>query len=272
MVYTTIEVINVKKDYLFYGAFFVGVIALISVMTIYNNKSEKPDIAKEQSIDLDATSGEAEPVEVLNDNDVIAKDEQKQNTTEDKSTDANTQTMGKNGTEGGSSETTETTDTASTENTSEVAASTETQDTSDYTSYNGNQTLTWPVTGSVILPYSMDTTVYFRTLDQYKCNPGMLIAAPEGEDVLSVYAGKVTEVGNNKEFGNYIMMDLGNDYQVCYGQLDQVIVKKGELVNAGDVVATVAKPSSYYTKEGAHLYLAITKADKPVNPVNLMVE
>ncbi len=257
MVNTTNEVIKVKKDYLFYGAFAVGVIALISVMAVYNDKSEHPDIAKEQSIDLNATEEQTEQVQVINDNDVVAKDEQKTKAEVKVPEQASTQA---------------TTTEAGTENTTVDVTTEAQQNTADYSSYNGSQTLTWPVTGSVILPYSMETTVYFRTLDQYKCNPGMLIAAPEGEDVLSVYAGKVTEIGNNKEFGNYIVLDLGNDFQVHYGQLDQVIVKEGELVNAGDVVATVAKPSSYYTKEGSHLYLAITKGDDPVNPVNLMVE
>lgn len=247
-----------KKDYLFYGAFAVGVIALISVMAVYNDKSEHPDIAKEQSIDLNATEEQTEQVQVINDNDVVAKDEQKVTTEAEERAQASTQAT--------------TTEVSTEEQSIAEGTTTEQQNTADYSSYNGSQTLTWPVTGSVILPYSMETTVYFRTLDQYKCNPGMLIAAPEGEDVLSVYAGKVTEIGNNKEFGNYIVLDLGNDFQVYYGQLDQVIVKEGELVNAGDVVATVAKPSSYYTKEGSHLYLAITKGDDPVNPVNLMVE
>ena len=29
----------------------------------------------------------------------------------------------------------------------------------------------WPVNGAVIMSYSMDKTVYFQTLDQYKYNP-----------------------------------------------------------------------------------------------------
>ena len=33
----------------------------------------------------------------------------------------------------------------------------------------------WPVKGNVLLDYSMDQTIYFPTLDQYKCNPGLVI-------------------------------------------------------------------------------------------------
>ncbi len=34
----------------------------------------------------------------------------------------------------------------------------------------------WPMEGNVILNYSMDSTIYFATLDQYKYNPAVIIA------------------------------------------------------------------------------------------------
>ena len=33
----------------------------------------------------------------------------------------------------------------------------------------------WPARGNVLLDYSMDSTIYFPTLEQYKCNPGLVI-------------------------------------------------------------------------------------------------
>ena len=41
--------------------------------------------------------------------------------------------------------------------------------------YNGRKKLTWPVMGNIILPYSMDATVYYTTLDQYACNDGIFL-------------------------------------------------------------------------------------------------
>ena len=43
----------------------------------------------------------------------------------------------------------------------------------------------WPMEGNVILDYSMDSTVYFATLDQYKYNPAVIIA---GDVNSKVYA------------------------------------------------------------------------------------
>lgn len=39
----------------------------------------------------------------------------------------------------------------------------------------------WPVNGAVIMSYSMDKTVYFQTLDQYKYNPAVIIEGAEGD-------------------------------------------------------------------------------------------
>ena len=37
----------------------------------------------------------------------------------------------------------------------------------------------WPASGAVIMGYSMDQTVFFQTLEQYKYNPALIVA---GED------------------------------------------------------------------------------------------
>lgn len=262
-----------KKDYLFYGAFGIGVIALLAVLATYNFKSQKP--TKDKGVDLNAskqeTMKEADQIDVMGE-DVTAED-------------AGESTPTKNNTQKTQAATREDVDSmkagqsSTTENKDQLSTTEKNGQTESQTSravagngYNGSQTLTWPVTGDVILPYSMDTTVYFQTLDQYKCNPGMLIAAQKGDQVEAVYAGTVKETGTSKEFGDYLVLTLGNQYEVFYGQLKDIHVKKGDAVSAGDKLASVAEPTSYYEKEGTHLYLAITKDGKPVNPVSLMTD
>lgn len=48
----------------------------------------------------------------------------------------------------------------------------------DGLSFEGMEAVSMPVLGNTILPFSMDTTVYFKTLGTYRCNPGMLMQAP----------------------------------------------------------------------------------------------
>lgn len=130
--------------------------------------------------------------------------------------------------------------------------------------------LLWPVSGEVILKYSMDKTVYFKTLAQYKYNPGLLIAAEPGMDVKAAADGKVTEVGKEDDHGVVVKMDLGNGYMVMYGQLADVKVKSGDEVKEGEVFAKVGEPVKYFAEEGTHLYFQVNQGKQTVDPMLLL--
>jgi murein DD-endopeptidase MepM/ murein hydrolase activator NlpD len=159
------------------------------------------------------------------------------------------------------------------------------EDGTEWTGFNGDAELVWPLigsvgaygstdaenaTGTVVIPYSMDTTVYFETLGLYKCNPGVMLRGAEGENVYSVYGGTVTSVEDTKEFGTVVTVDMGNGYVAKYGQLMNVTVSEGEVIASGENIAEIGPVSAYYTEEGNHLYLALTKDDSPINPMTLI--
>ena len=126
--------------------------------------------------------------------------------------------------------------------------------------------LQWPVEGEVILPFSMDRSVYFKTLAQYQYNPAMLIGASEGTEVFSCAAGTVTEVGKSNEYGHYVTVDLGDGYMITYGQLFDISTEAGEQLETGERIAMVAYPTRNYLEEGENLYLKLTQNGTPVNP------
>lgn len=136
--------------------------------------------------------------------------------------------------------------------------------------YNGTSKLLWPRKGNIILPYSAKSTIYFESLDQYRINKGILIEAKQGDEVKAVRRAKVREIKKSAEYGQTILMDLGNEYTVFYGQLKDIKVKEGTMVNAGDVIAKVAEPTSYYTLEGTHLYFQMEKDKKTVDPLKYL--
>lgn len=126
--------------------------------------------------------------------------------------------------------------------------------------------LQWPVQGDVILPFSMDKSIYFKTLAQYQYNPAMLISASEGTGVAACAAGTVTEVGKNNEYGHYVTMDLGDGFMITYGQLFDITVEAGETVKKGEEFAMVAYPTGIYLEEGENLYLHLTQNGVSVDP------
>lgn len=127
--------------------------------------------------------------------------------------------------------------------------------------------LQWPVVGNIIIDYSMDKTVYFPTLKVYKCNAGIIIQSEVGTDVVSAAYGIVSEIGKNEEIGNYIVMDLGDGYSVTYGQLKNITAKKGDTIEKGKIIGTVAKPTKYYSIEGCNVYFQLDKDGTPIDPV-----
>lgn len=123
-----------------------------------------------------------------------------------------------------------------------------------------------PVSGEVLIPFSMDSSVYFSTLDQYKYNPALMLDAEEGTSVAACAEGKVIDIFQNAEIGNAVTMDLGDGYQITYGQLQEINVSLDSYVNPGEQVGTIAAPTKYYSIEGANLYLKLTMDGTPVNP------
>ena len=130
--------------------------------------------------------------------------------------------------------------------------------------------MTWPLAGNVILNYSMDSAVYFETLMQYKYNPAILIGAVKGDSVSAVSQGQVVKIAESAELGQYVVMNVGSGYEVTYGQLESLKVQEGSVVSRGQTIGNVAKTSKYYSVEGDHVYLMITKDGEPVDPLSLL--
>lgn len=133
--------------------------------------------------------------------------------------------------------------------------------------FSEEEQLLWPVVGNVLINYSMDSPVFFATLEQYKYHPAIVIQAKEGQNIMAAARGKVTKIEKTEELGNVITMDLGSGYEISYGQLSNIQVKEGDMVEKGTYIADVAAPTKYYSVEGDNVYFALKKDGEPVNPM-----
>lgn len=130
--------------------------------------------------------------------------------------------------------------------------------------------LLWPVAGNVILGYSMDTTTWFATLEQYKCSPANLIQSDVSTPVAAPADARVLEVGSNEEIGAYVKLDLGNDYAAICGQLKEIPVVENEYLHKGDILGYIAEPTKYYSVEGTNLYFEFLHAGEPVDALDYL--
>ena len=173
---------------------------------------------------------------------------------------------GKNGT-GGAGENSE--DTGNQNGSSQAARTAGTASSAKFTS---DSKMIWPVSGTVLMNYSMDKTVYFATLDQYKYNPALIIEGAEGDQVLCGAPGMIKSIDVTAQTGTTVTVDLGNGYEVLYGQLKEVPVKVGDQVEAKSILGYVSQPTKYYSVEGCNVYMELRKDGTPVNPVDYMTK
>lgn len=134
-------------------------------------------------------------------------------------------------------------------------------------SFAGTDALTLPVVGEVLLDYSMDKAVYHATMQQYKYNPALVLAAAEGTVITAATDGIVKSIYYDSQTGNTVTFDVGDGYELTYGQLEEIAVAEGDRVSAGDLVGKVASPTIYYSEEGSNVYFKLTKDGTPVDPL-----
>lgn len=132
--------------------------------------------------------------------------------------------------------------------------------------FNEGTILNTPIVGQTAIPYSMDGTVYFPTLNQYRYNPAVVVAAETHAPVVAAANSKVISIEESAVTGTTVTMDMGNGFQAVYGQLTDLTVTPGQIVESGTIIGSVNEPTKYYTKEGANLYFAMTKDGTPLDP------
>ncbi|MBQ2900796.1 MAG: M23 family metallopeptidase [Agathobacter sp.] len=136
--------------------------------------------------------------------------------------------------------------------------------------FNPENGVVWPIEGTVLLDYSMESTIFFPTLQQYQYNPAMIIAAKVNDKVYFVAKGKITDISTNEETGCTITQDIGDGYTAIYGQLKEVRFHVGDMVESGHVAGYVSEPTKYYSVEGSNVYFQLLKDGVPVDPKEIL--
>lgn len=117
--------------------------------------------------------------------------------------------------------------------------------------------LTWPVAGTLLHDFGQP-----RASDQVKWN-GVVLAAPRGREVRSIYHGRVVFADWLAGMGLLVIVDHGEGYMTLYGYNETTLKSAGDWVAPGDVIATVGDSGG---QQQSGLYFEIRKGTKPVNP------
>jgi septal ring factor EnvC (AmiA/AmiB activator) len=120
--------------------------------------------------------------------------------------------------------------------------------------------LPWPVRGQVARWFGVHKDKRFGTST---FNGGIDIRAQKEADVIAVHRGRADYVDWLPGYGQCIILSHGEGYYTLYAHTSRVFVSPGDLIEAGDVIATVGDTGSLV---GDMLHFEIRKDAEPVNP------
>lgn len=117
--------------------------------------------------------------------------------------------------------------------------------------------LRWPAKGKVLAGFGQ------RSDGTH--NDGINIAVPQGADVHAAEEGEVAYAGSElKGYGNLVLIRHDNGWVTAYAHNDQLLVKRGDKVKRGDVVAKAGKSGEV---DQPQLHFELRQGSKPVDPL-----
>lgn len=123
---------------------------------------------------------------------------------------------------------------------------------------NAKGKLPWPVNGRLVARYGTPRGEDARTKWD-----GVLIGAAAGSQVRAVHGGRVVFADWLRGSGLLVILDHGNGYLTLYGHNQSLLKDAGDIVKAGDPIATVGTSGGQDTPA---LYFAIRQQGRASDP------
>ncbi len=118
----------------------------------------------------------------------------------------------------------------------------------------------WPVHGRMIAG--------FGPRPNGQQNDGINVAVPEGTPVKAAEDGVVAYAGSElKGYGNLVLVRHANGYVTAYAHAKELLVKRGDQIKRGQVIAKSGQTGSVDTPQ---LHFEIRKGPSPVDPMPML--
>ena len=93
--------------------------------------------------------------------------------------------------------------------------------------------------------------------------PGSTSRCPVGTQVRASGGATVNQVGEDPEYGLYVLLDHPEGYQTMYGHLSRIIVTDGQNVDAGEVIGLSGNSGR---STAPHLHFEIRQGGTSLDP------
>lgn len=94
-------------------------------------------------------------------------------------------------------------------------------------------------------------------------HPGIDIVVPKGTPVRCALDGVVASAGWDEVYGNLVVVEHADSIQTAYGHNDRILVKEGDNVTKGQIIAVVGSTGK---STAPHVHFSILKNSRPVDP------
>lgn len=123
--------------------------------------------------------------------------------------------------------------------------------------------LNWPTEGKIITKFGKKVNTELHTITE---NIGINIQTNKNAPVYSVLDGDISVVSYLRGYGNYIVIRHGEGYFTVYGNLKNIIVKEGEIIDSNRQIANVNESNNPDISSSYYLHFEIWKNESKLNP------
>ncbi|WP_395686558.1 peptidoglycan DD-metalloendopeptidase family protein [Aestuariivirga sp.] len=125
---------------------------------------------------------------------------------------------------------------------------------------DGAPGMRWPVRGKIISGFGPKANGLK--------NEGINIAVPEGTSIRAAADGVVAYAGNElKGYGNLVLIRHDNGYVTAYAHAKELLVKRGDTVKRGDVIAKAGQTGSVSSPQ---LHFEVRKGAVALDPMKFL--
>lgn len=109
--------------------------------------------------------------------------------------------------------------------------------------------------------YRMDP--FYKVMKHHE---GVDFSAPVGTDIYATGDGVVVDINLSKRgYGNNVKIDHGFGYHTFYAHCSKILVKKGQQIKRGQIIAKVGNTGK---STAPHLHYEVHKNNRPIDPIN----
>lgn len=125
----------------------------------------------------------------------------------------------------------------------------------------------WPTEGHITSPFGYRLSPMQRDEESGEFHPGIDIANHPDTLIYATADGTVLVSGWSHGYGNLVVIDHGYGLQTVYGHTSKSLVKVGERVVKGQVIAYMGTTGR---STGAHVHYEVRRQGRPVNPMEFL--